>query len=77
METNLYAHPTLIGMFIIEEQPDGWQSRLGDELLGQRYMTAQHALDDLAGGHSNWPGTTDPSRLGLPSEIGDWLTGGR
>lgn len=42
------------------------------ECLGRRYGNAQQALDDLCGGHCDWPGTTDPSTLGLPDEVGDW-----
>lgn len=36
------------------------------------YASPQHALDDLAGGHTDWPSCGDPSELGLPDDIGEW-----
>lgn len=41
-------------------------------LAGGVYKSAQHALDDLSGGHTDWPSTGDPSLLPMPDEIGDW-----
>lgn len=72
---NSYWHASRIGPLSIRRRADGrWHVMWDSEDLGS-YQTAQHALDDLAGGHCDWPGTTDPSTLGLPDEIGDWSAG--
>lgn len=68
-----YTHESRIGPFLIRSDgPEGWSLWHDHECLGRRYGNAQQALDDLCGGHCDWPGTTDPSTLGLPDEVGDW-----
>lgn len=67
-----YRYPTTAGEFRIAQEKTGrWQAMFEDEGLGS-YQTAQHALDDLAGGHTFWPSCGDPSRFRLPEEISDW-----
>ncbi len=72
--TRAYRHASRIGTFLIHQRPTGdWQITHDSENLGSGYSNAQQALDDLAGGHCDWPGTTDPSTLGLPDDISDWV----
>ncbi len=67
-----YWYPTRAGRFFIRRTPEGrWEVKFEDERLG-RYATAQHALDDLAGGSTDWPSCGNPAKLGLPDEVGDW-----
>ena len=70
--THHYRHATRAGAFRIARGTGGWCIWFEDECLGCGYASAQHALDDLAGGHCDWPACGDPSLLGLPDEIGDW-----
>lgn len=68
-----YRHGSRIGPFLILLTPrDGWQISHDGQVLGGGYGSAQQALDDLVGGHCDWPGTTDTSTLGLPDDIADW-----
>lgn len=67
-----YRFKTKTGYFHILQRQDGWAPMYQDEELGRRYPSAQHALDDLAGGAVHWPSCGDPSRFGLPSAIEDW-----
>ena len=67
-----YSWPSRIGTFVIRLNAQGrWDIWFQDDMLGS-YHSAVSALDDLVGGHCDWPGTTDPSTLGLPDELGDW-----
>lgn len=45
---------------------------LDNENLGGGYASPHQALDDLAGGHCDWPGSTDPATLGISDDLGDW-----
>lgn len=68
-----YRYSTRSGAFLILVDEHGkWHALFEDEHLDGPFLTAQHALDDLAGGHTPWPNCGDPSRFGLPDEIGDW-----
>ncbi|MFM1991319.1 MAG: hypothetical protein RJA99_4276 [Pseudomonadota bacterium] len=70
-----FWYRTRVGMFRIAQSSDGrWHPWFEDEDLGS-YPTAQHACDDLVGGHTHWPSCGDPSRLGLPDEISAWNRG--
>ena len=66
-----YEFKTRVGMFRIVTRGGRWLAMFEDESLGP-YNTPQQALDDLAGGHSDWPSCGDPSTLGLPDELCDW-----
>lgn len=67
-----YRFKTKVGDFHILQRQDGnWHPMFQDEDLGP-YQTAQHALDDLAGGHTYWPSCGDPSQYGLPDELSEW-----
>lgn len=67
-----YTFNTRAGAFhIVPERNGRWQAMFKDESLGS-YTTAQHALDDLAGGHTFWPSCGDPSQFALPGEISGW-----
>lgn len=67
-----YTYATRVGMFRIELRNGSWQVWCESEMLGPGYQSAALALDDLAGGHTDWPGTTDPSTLGLPDALSGW-----
>lgn len=68
-----YWHKVKGGRFVLRHGARGWAIWFDDQALSPDcYPTAQHALDDLAGGHCDWPSLTDPSSMGLPDEIGDW-----
>lgn len=73
----LYRHHSRIGTFSIHVNAAGyWQISLEGENLGAGYRHPQAALDDLVGGHCDWPGVTDPSTLGLPDDLGAWAAFG-
>lgn len=67
-----FWYRTRAGVFWIERLSNGWSPRFEEEVLMGLYPSAQHALDDLAGGYTDWPPCGDPSELGLPEEIGAW-----
>tara|TARA_R110002072_G_scaffold113009_1_gene242418 strand:+ start:2030 stop:2260 length:231 start_codon:yes stop_codon:yes gene_type:complete len=68
----IYRWRSRIGNFYIRPSGRYWAAMFEDEPLGE-YRSPQGALDDLAGGHADWPsGGVDPSTLGMPDEIGDW-----
>jgi hypothetical protein len=71
-----FCFSTNRGTFHIRRRSDGrWEPCLDDEPFDGSYHTPQQAVDDLAGGHTSWPSETgDPSKLGLPSDLGDWAT---
>jgi hypothetical protein len=66
-----YRHATSIGPFFIRQWRGRWHVFFRDENLGG-YLSPHQAADDLAGGHTDWPGFTDPSTLGISDDIGDW-----
>lgn len=73
MKPIAYRHGSRIGTFTIRLRPDNtWQIWHADENLGGRYALPQQAVDDLTGGHTDWPGNTDPSTLELSDDLGDW-----
>lgn len=67
-----YYWRTRAGTFVIRPARNGWGVWCDNELLHDGYPSAQHACDDVAGGHTTWPGGVDPSTLGLPDEVGAW-----
>jgi hypothetical protein len=72
MAITRYTHASRVGLFRIELNADGrWRIWCDDELLGSA-LSAVVALEELTGGHCDWPGTTDPSTLGLPDELSAW-----
>jgi len=72
METIVrYTHASRVGTCRIEWHAGGWQIWCEDDMLGT-YHSPAAALDNLCGGHTDWPGTTDPSTLGLADELSGW-----
>ena len=67
-----YAYRTSAGIFKIVLGPRGWMLGLDDEVFDGPFRTAQHALDDLAGGHCAWPSCGDTEAFSLPDEISNW-----
>lgn len=68
-----WKHPTRLGEARITLTSTGWEATLDGEFIGGRYKTAQHALDDFAGGHGfSHPSCADTSTLGLPDDIAEW-----
>ena len=70
--TGYFQFKTHAGIFRIVPHGGLWAAAFEDETLGVNYLSAQHALDDLAGGHCDWPSCGDPSSFGLPDDIGGW-----
>lgn len=66
-----YSHPSQIGTFVIRFDGRQWRIQINGEDLGG-YSSPQQAIDDLVGGHCDWPTSGDPSLLGLADELGDW-----
>lgn len=71
-----FWYRTTPGTFRIAREGQRWRCWYEDEKLMGTYLSPQHALDDLAGGHTDWPSCGDPSELGLPDEISDWQRSG-
>ena len=69
----LYVYETSAGAFYIAEHNGRFHPVFQEESLGS-YATAQQAAEDLAGGHTfSLPGGIDPSELGIPDELEDWV----
>jgi hypothetical protein len=69
----LYVYETPAGAFYIAEQNGRFHPVFQEQSLGS-YATAQQAAEDLAGGHTfSLPGGIDPSDLGVPEELEDWV----
>ena len=69
----LYVYETSAGAFYIAEHNGRFHPVFQEESLGS-YATAQQAAEDLAGGHTfSLPGGIDPSELGVPEELEDWM----
>lgn len=70
--SNCYRYFTRAGEFrIVQEQSGRWLAMFEDENIGS-YNSPQAALDDLSGGHTDWPSCGDPSEFGLPDDLSDW-----
>ncbi len=59
------------GQWAIVQRGEKWCPMFEDENLGY-YGSPQQALDDLVGGHTDWPSDIDPSACGLPDDLSDW-----
>ena len=66
-----YVFDTKAGQFRIAEINGRWHALFQDERLGN-YVSPRLALDDLAGGHTDWPSCGDPSQFDLPADISAW-----
>lgn len=42
-----------------------------DSFLGA-YVSAQAAVEELAGGSTDWPSSWDPSDLDIPDDLSEW-----
>lgn len=68
-----YSYETPSGTFgIVKSGLGDWLIWCNRETLGQGYASPEHALDDLIGGHCDWPDDVDPSTLGIPDDFGSW-----
>lgn len=68
-----YSYAIFAGVFYIRlTAHNGWEIIFDDDCLGNRYASAQQALDDLCGGHTFSCSAGDTSELGLPDEISEW-----
>lgn len=67
-----YEFTTSRGVFYIEPRGKQWVVKFGDEELG-KYASALIAAENLAGGHTFWPSAGDPSALGVPEDLSDWV----
>ena len=69
----LYLYETSAGAFYIAEHNGHFHPVFQEQSLGS-YATAQQAAEDLAGGHTfSLPGGIDPSELGVPEDLGEWV----
>ena len=69
----LYVYETPAGAFYIAEHDGQFHPVFQEQSLGN-YATAQEAAERLAGGHTfSLPGGIDPSDLGVPEELEDWV----
>jgi hypothetical protein len=69
----LYVYETSAGAFYIAEHNGCFHPVFQEESLGS-YATAQQAAEDLGGGHTfSLPGGIDPSDLGVPEDLEDWV----
>jgi hypothetical protein len=63
---------TRVGTFYIAEHNGRFHPVFDDETLGS-YATAQHAAEDLAGGHTfSISGGIDSSTIGIPEDVAEW-----
>lgn len=67
-----YTYRSRIGTFFIQKHAGRWMIMFDNENLGAGYVSPHAALDDLSGGHCDWPGVIDPSTLGISDDLGDW-----
>jgi len=67
-----YRYSTRVGEFRIAPSAAGWHAWHGDDCFDGPYPTAQALAEDLANGHTAWPSCGDPSRLGIPEDLGSW-----
>jgi hypothetical protein len=73
----LYVWNTRVGPFYIAERGGWFHPIFDDESLGS-YATPQHAVDDLAGGHTYSAGVgIDTAALGIPDDVNEWDSVGR
>ena len=69
----LYVYETPAGAFYIAEHNGQFHPVFQEQSLGN-YATAQEAAERLAGGHTfSLPGGIDPSDLGVPEELENWV----
>lgn len=74
MKLGTHVWQTRVGLLKIFKNPDGWTIHLDDEWIGGKYPSAQHALDDVTGGHCfSHSSRVDTSTLGIPIDITDLL----
>lgn len=69
-----WHHETTKGIFYIIPDQNKFDIMFDDDCLGT-YDNPQLAVDDLVGGHTDWPSFGDPSTLDIPEEIGEWQQG--
>jgi len=68
----LLVWQTRIGPFYIVYSNDRYYPVFEDEYLGS-YNSPQHAVDDLAGGHTfSLSNGVDTATLGIPYDVGEW-----
>jgi hypothetical protein len=73
MLRKIYTWPTRVGRFYIAASDDGrFHPVYDDESLGS-YYSAQHAAEDLAGGHTfSISSGIDTADLGIPYDVSEW-----
>lgn len=68
-----YAYNTAQGLFVIFHNQGLWHIWFDGEVIDGNYHTAQGAAEDLANGHCAWPSFGDPSALGIPEDLDEWM----
>jgi len=67
-----FWYRTSAGTFRIERTAEGWRPRFEDEVLMGIYPTPESVLQDLIGGHTDWPSCGDPALFHLPDALHEW-----
>ncbi len=67
----MWIFRTRVGAFCIRCFKGRYHALFGNEYLGN-FANPQQAVKDLARGYTPWPSCGDPSRFGLPTDIGSW-----
>lgn len=68
-----YAFNTQKGLFVIFQNQHGWNIWFDGDVIDGPFQTAQAAAEDLSNGHCGWPSFGDPSTLGIPEDISEWM----
>lgn len=66
-----WIFPTRAGMAEIIPQSGGFVLVFDGDAL-EHHGSAEAAAEALANGTCTWPSAGDPSKFGIPEEIGDW-----
>lgn len=61
------------GTFQIIQHQARWHLCLDGDCFDGPFQTADIALQELIGGHCAWPSCGDPSQMGLPDDLSDWV----
>ena len=69
---NRYTHETIAGEFALVRRGQSWQIEFEGDCLGTHYLTAGEALENLKGGHCDWPSVGDPAEMDIPEDLSDW-----
>lgn len=70
-KSKAYACPTTAGVFTIRGEASGWRIHFKGH-ISARYLSPQHALDDLVMGQATTDLDVTAAQLAIPDSIDDW-----